>query len=44
MINENKNIAWENLIAAAIAYLKFEPDIDYVFFNLEEAINAVEED
>jgi hypothetical protein len=44
MINENKNTAWENLIAAAKAYLEFESDIDYVFYKLEEAIYTGEVD
>ena len=35
---------WENLIAAAKAYLEFESDIDYVFYKLEEAIYTGEVD
>ena len=42
MINESKNTAWENLIVALKTYLEFEPDTDYVFNELEEAINDVE--
>jgi len=43
-INEAKDTAWESLVSALKAYLKLEPDIEFVFFNLEEAINTVEED